>query len=269
MRLPALDKSDGKVYEKCEELASKHKEMGSITVVRGSFPNNFFGSLGNSYFKGSQKVIAIDPFIKRFDPDAAIFMGKHEFAHIKHNDTLKKYGALLLLNGVAAFFCENDLRDPIVIALATQLFYGKTLGRDSESHADDWAIEQSSEDELKGAVRFFAACILADAEIKKISKLNQYFVKFQKLIDDHPEDQERLTKVAKALKTKYKVNDFSKIIFDNRVDFMKNFIIFRRKNNLEDPNYVEKLNKFLAGLSYDAHPEKDPLRVMLSIRPLA
>lgn len=262
LRGPALDATDGKIYERWEEFKSKHEEMASVTTVKGTIPNTFASALGNSYFKKSQKTIAIDPVLRRYDVDATMFFCKHEYAHIKNNDNIIKDSVLLCINVAALFFCGNSVQLSVG---ASNFLFGKIYGVERESKADDWAIEHSTKEELEGAMRFFVAAFLAKAEIKKTSKTKNIFIEFERLIGGHPENQHRIAKVAKALQNKYKVHDFSKIIFDRRVDYIRNYYIFRTNKNVEEPDYFSERDKFLVQNTCDANPEHDPLRIMLSI----
>lgn len=243
---------NGPIYEPWNDFSSespKRKAIRAVTLVHGFLPT-CSAALGTFLFKHSPKVVAVDIAVESIDPKAAMFLCKHEFAHIMHNDALKQFVPLLIINIAASFFCASWYT-PLLIGMATHTIANKILGLRAEINADRFAIEHATEKELKGAVRFFEAHIQFENQLCPPNSFCNKVKRFAKeLFDTHPSNSYRLNKVEEALKTRF---NYSKIKLDkikekNRVWKLKEYAVFRATTPTTDPQFQQKVTEVLERL---------------------
>src|SRR5436309_11821207 len=104
-RQPFADIESGPVFEQWNEFISKFPNGKNVKVVHGFLPTSCSMALGTLLFKNSPKVVAVVSGLVFLDPQAAMWFYKHEFAHIKHSDTLKQYVPIMITSIAASFFC--------------------------------------------------------------------------------------------------------------------------------------------------------------------
>jgi len=137
------------------------------------------------------------------DKDACNFAIKHEISHIKHNDAFTMSFVPLVCQLAAAIFGLYYLSFSYAVRLAvTAGFISNSLFSVwREEKADDFAIENSSNEELKGARRLFIA--MQEIHIK----LSDTFLGSilitpdgeNRLDFEHPSLKSRIQKIEKAL----------------------------------------------------------------------
>lgn len=248
-RLPFPDIKDGPIFEGWNDFASKFAKGKTVKLVHGSLPMSSM-ALGTFLFKNSPKVVAIDVSLEYLDPEAATWFCKHEFAHINHSDSLKQFVPLLVTSIAVSFFCTSWY-SPLLIGWGTHIIAEKTLGLGAEINADNFALENSTEEELRGAVRFFEASFQARHELcpsNSFSNKTKIFV--TELFDRHPCNNDRMVKVERLLKSRfsYTKTKLDEIRRDDRIRKLKEYTVFRATTPVTDPQYVNKAMGVLQNL---------------------
>lgn len=242
----------GPILEQWNEFASKFPNGKTVKLVHGSLPHCSM-ALGTFLFKNSPKVVAIDVGLEYLDSEAAMWFAKHEFAHINHNDSLKQFVPLLVTSVTASFFC-TVWYSPLLIGWATHIVAEKTFGLKAEINADNLALENATEEELKGAVRFFEATIQAANELCPLNSFSNRAKKFiGELFDRHPCHSARMGKAETLLKSRFNysqamLGDTKK---DDRVRKLKEYTIFRATTPVTDPKYKDKVVEVLHRLGVE------------------
>lgn len=142
-------------------------------------------------------TIHIAPFLYSTDKNACSWIIKHELCHIKKNDSIT-YPLMKSLCLLAAFVFGQKYLSKLSayrLALAITIVSFILFSKRQEAKADDFAIENSSEDELKGGRRFLIAC-------QEIGKEEDTFLKriFGESLDfSHPSLTSRIHKIEAAL----------------------------------------------------------------------
>ncbi len=163
-------------------------------------------AFGTNFFKSGDAVIHTAPHLHEIDPQASSFLLKHEISHIKDNDHVQAC-AVALVPTLAAWvltssYDESLSADITATAGAVSLFICKYL---QEAKADDFAIENSSIDELKGGRRIFKAMqqLYLEARQKKQWKKLLISPEGENLLDiRHPSLASRIKKIEHMLQTK-------------------------------------------------------------------
>jgi Peptidase family M48 len=248
-RVPWTAIKSGPLFEEWNEFASKFPKGKTVKLVHGALPMCSM-ALGTFLFKNSPKVMAIDIGLEYIDQAAATWFCKHEFAHIHHNDMLKQYIILLVTSVATSFFCTSWY-SPLLIGCATHLVAEKTLGLRAEINADNLALENATEEELRGAVRFFAATIQVEHELCPPNSSSNKIKKFvRELFARHPCNNDRMAKVEELLKSRFNYTQIKldEIRKDDRIQKLKKYTVFRAKTLPTDPQYQDKIEKVLQDL---------------------
>jgi hypothetical protein len=151
---------------------------------------------GTSIFKSSQPVIAIIQGLYEADKDACTWVIKHEISHIKHNDALMT-PAISCLCQLAAFTLGMKYRSffpAVTLALITGIVSQTLFSKWREAKADDFAIKNSSNEELKGGLRYLMA----------VQKIHSGKMPWNLT---HPSFASRIQKIEKALHSRDAVVD--------------------------------------------------------------
>lgn len=152
-------------------------------------------------------VIQMNPGSYEIDPDAAHFVLKHEIAHIKHNDFLiKKLASVVASVAAVVFGFALSLGFLPLLATTIAIVAAVTLpiSQWRERKADDFAIKNSSAEELKGGRRFFKAFQEVNKGKRKnfISKLLYSKTGEPRLALTHPSFASRIKKIELELATR-------------------------------------------------------------------
>lgn len=130
-------------------------------------PNlGFCTALGTSMFTKSDVAVLVAPGLYEADKDACNWVMKHELSHIKYNDTFTIHFVPCICQLAASIFGMRSLSFfpalglALTVALVSQALFSKWR----EARADDFAIENSSVEELKGGRRFLMAMQEASIE---------------------------------------------------------------------------------------------------------
>jgi hypothetical protein len=110
------------------------------------------GAEGTNFFTKGDAVIYMMPHFFDTDKEACLFIAKHEVSHIKSNDyfTLRLVPTICAAAAATVFGITS-----IVTAGAVTLGVQVVASQYREGKADDFAIAESSDEELKGGRRFY------------------------------------------------------------------------------------------------------------------
>ncbi|MFA6118709.1 MAG: M48 family metalloprotease [Parachlamydiales bacterium] len=154
------------------------------------------------------------------DPNLLNFNLKHEASHIYHNDNLLTSGAAFLASTVAAFavpYLKSCVvsrspwwaATPTSIAMAAIPSYAGFLTRKAfikhtEYRADNFALTNSTPEELLAGKRMFSTFVELNKELsKKYPQLFNSEGNFISLVNDHPPYTERLKMIQDELEKRH------------------------------------------------------------------
>lgn len=197
--------SEAKIFQSLQPFLEKTGIRKDLKIKEtGNY--GFAEALGTNYFTSSDTIIHTAPKFHEVDPHASSFVLKHEISHLKHNDHVA--GCLFaLIPTLAAIFLtsstdESLAADITAFAGASSLFAYKFY---REMKADDFAIENSSIDELKGGRRFFKAMQQIYLESRETSRWKKFFISSNgenNLDVLHPSLANRIQKIETSLQAK-------------------------------------------------------------------
>lgn len=159
----------------------------------------------NSFTQGVAEI-DITPRFYETDPEACRFSIKHEISHIKHNDMLTMPGVAAVCQCVASVFGLIYLAFVPAVALtyAVSLISSSLHSTWRETKADDFAIENSSDEELKGGRRVLMAMQKANLQMRQTfwTRLVCSDSGEMRLDIIHPSLTSRIQKIEKALEAR-------------------------------------------------------------------
>ena len=119
----------------------------------------FCAAAGTNYFTKGQAAIKLEPGFYEADGAACIWLMKHEISHIKNNDAFTMNCIGFICQLAASIFGMYYLSFFPACALAYTVGYValSIASRWREAKADDFAIENSTDEELKGGLRCLTA----------------------------------------------------------------------------------------------------------------
>lgn len=194
--------------------------------IKETINYGFAEAIGTNYFTCSDAIIHTAPKFHQVDPNASSFVLKHEISHLKHNDHVTSC-LFALVPTLAAIFLtsskdESSAADIIAFVGACSLFACKYY---QEMRADDFAIANSSIDELKGGKRFFKAMQQIYLESRETSHWKKFFISStgeNNLDVLHPSLASRIQKIDLSLKAKNAmINEKSE---QEKIEKLKNYI---------------------------------------------
>ena len=122
--------------------------------------SEFCSALGTNIFTKCNAMVLIAPDnFHEIDKDACNYILKHEISHIKHNDNFTTPCVAAACQLTASIFGMYSLSffPAVGLALAVGFTSNTLFEKWREAKADDFAIKNSSDEELKGGRRFFMA----------------------------------------------------------------------------------------------------------------
>ncbi|MEX1012932.1 MAG: M48 family metalloprotease [Waddliaceae bacterium] len=120
-------------------------------------PNpGIFSTVGADIFKNSDTTVLITPGIYEADKHACTWSIKHEIMHIKSNDhlTIPCVSGVCQLAAAVFGMCSFSFLPAVATATLVGLISQSLFSKWQEAKADDFAIKNSSDEELKGGRRF-------------------------------------------------------------------------------------------------------------------
>lgn len=172
-------------------------------IVAENLNMGFCAALGTNIFRNSDAAILLAPGFYEADQDACTWIMKHEISHIKYNDTFTIQCVPSICQLAASIFGMRSLSFLPALGLAFIVgFVSQTLFSNwREAKADDFAIENSSDEELKGARRISIAM-----QKMNIEERNTFWKRIaisasgnNRLDNLHPSTTSRIQKIERAL----------------------------------------------------------------------
>ena len=185
--------------------------------------------VGTNFFTKGDAAIIVGRGFNETDKDACHFVIKHEVSHLKYNDNFTTCFVPAVCATAAAIF-TTFARKPlpritsVMATAAIGILSHTAFSRYREGKADDFAIAESSNEELKGRRRYLLGLLAFHKEYQKTfwKKIIISSSGENRLDIEHPSLKSRLKKVEDELVHR-------KVIMDaceesEKMDRLKNFI---------------------------------------------
>lgn len=189
-----------------QPLSNKIQLRNDLIVAEG-LNIGFCASIGVHAIKSSQITLLLAPGFYNTDKHSCLFIMKHELHHILFNDPLLMKLVPMICQLALCIFGIIYLSPLASIAtvFSTTFIINVLFSRFREEKADDFAIAHSTDDELRGARRFFHAVLHSNFnEEDSIYKHFSYDDQGESIWDFwHPSLSSRIAKVEKALKDRH------------------------------------------------------------------
>ena len=204
---------------------------------------SIFTSMGTNRFRQGDAIIKVLPGFKEVDKHSYSWLIKHEIGHIKNNDNFTIPLVAAICSTTAAIFATIMLPiiPAILITIAVGLIAQGIFSQYREGKADDFAIANSSVDELKGGRRFMMSVQEVNKAKRKTlwNKLMGSSSGEDRLDYLHPSIASRLKKIERALEQK-------KVSIDEAEETKKiePLTVFITKTNSQIESEVKKLGFF-------------------------
>ena len=221
-----------------EELQPFLEKMGvrEDLIVLESLRIGLGTAYGTNFFTKGDAAIGVATGFNKTDKDACRFVIKHEISHIIYNDCFTTRFVPAVCTTAAAIFTTFTRRGSMLrITLATAtaaigILSYTAFSRYCEGKADDFAIAESSNEELKGGRRFFLSL---QADHKKRRKTIWDKIRYSssgeyRLDIEHPSLDSRIKKVEDELIRRnvdmYPLGEFSKFWESYKIYELEKFI---------------------------------------------
>jgi Zn-dependent protease with chaperone function len=204
----------------------------------------FAEAIGTNYFTSGDAVIHTAPNLHQIDPNASSFVIKHEISHLKNNDQFTA-NAFALVSTLAALALthsyENESRAADIVAFAGAIplvsyrYY-------AEGKADDFAIANSSIDELKGGRRIFKAMQQLYLESRQKAPWRKLLISSQgenQLDVIHPSLSSRIQKIEAKLKEKHAI--INEVHEQEKIEKLKTLVLEMKQKLLA--NFRQQMAK--------------------------
>lgn len=164
---------------------------------------HFCCAIGSNMFKNIDAIICLTPGFYEADKDACIFVIKHEISHIKNNDRLTNALVPGVYQLAASIFgmCSLSFWPAVGVSYTVGLVSTYLCSQWRECSADDFAIENGSDEELKGGRRLHIA-MKELAREERTTFWSQILISpdgDQRISTLHPSLTSRIDKIEKAL----------------------------------------------------------------------
>ncbi|MEI6242833.1 MAG: M48 family metalloprotease [Chlamydiota bacterium] len=193
----------GEICQKeLSSLLEKLHLKKSIQVRVNQTPYGF-GALGSFLFSG-RKYISCCPNMHFLDKNAWSFLIKHEISHLKNNDSFHYHLSGLIITVASAILFPFIMPFRISLSLSfinpIHSIIHHQYSKYRENKADEFAIENSTPEELKGGLRFFKNYQEIGKKVHDIGHWFFYSSKGDYRLDfTHPSVSSRVQKIEKEL----------------------------------------------------------------------
>lgn len=153
------EKLEESIRKQFDELIKKTNIREDIQFRIMKNPG-FCQAKGINFFKLGNPHILLAPKLQETDKDAFSFIAKHELSHVKHNDLFTINGVGLVAYLSIRLFMNEKTSNSLVFSYLSYILPMIPIilfSRYREKEADAFAISNSSNEELKGALYFFRA----------------------------------------------------------------------------------------------------------------
>jgi hypothetical protein len=163
----------------------------------------FCRAVGTNRFRQGDAAVLVAPGFYEVDKDACSWAMKHEISHIKHNDDFTKHCVPCICQLAASIFgmCFLSFLPALGLAFTVGFVSGISFSQWREAKADDFAIANSSDEELKGGRRLLMALQKARIE-QRTTFWKQAIISAKGDMRSnllHPSITSRIHKIEKAL----------------------------------------------------------------------
>ncbi len=212
-----------------------------LIFVETAIPG-FCAAAGTNMFTKGDAAVIISPGFYEADRDACSWVMKHEISHIRHNDLFTKHLEPCICQLAASIFgmCALSVVPAVALAFTVGIVSFVLFSRWREGKADDFAIENSSIEELKGGKRFLTAI-----QETSIEERNTFWkrVRISSSGNDrldilHPSLTSRIQKIERTLLAKNAKIDPE--IEKEKLNKMKGFLA-EKKREIEQCNELVEL----------------------------
>lgn len=241
---------DSPLLEDLEGFIKTHPEIKTVKNQQGCMPHGEAVAIGNTLFERSIRLTVLDLGVVKLDPDAAMFIAKHELSHLKNNDVVIVQGALLVCNIATSVFC--NWYTPLLLGPVYEQVAKSTFMLYAEYRADSFAFDNATEEEIQGFIRLFEAKL--QIRKKPISAVTRYLI----LSDSHPTLESRIKKAQNELKARFSYSQerLDNIKNDPRVDKLKKYLLFRKTTPLHDREFSTKFYDCIDKLTAELNDEQ-------------
>ncbi|MGD0664674.1 MAG: M48 family metalloprotease [Rhabdochlamydiaceae bacterium] len=210
-----LYKTDPRYAEVLKQLPGGHikdeiksflhqSEIRKDLIVVEQYNSGFCTAGGTNIFTKSDAVVLVAPGLHKTDKDACHFVMKHEISHIKNNDLFTMNCVPCVCQVVASIFGMRFLsfRSALMLVWIVGLVSEALFSMWREAKADDFAIKNSSDGELKGGRRVFITMKEANIEERNTTLWKQLIISAsgeRRLDIFHPSFTSRIQKIEGAL----------------------------------------------------------------------
>ncbi len=207
-----------------------HIEVRTNLIFAEALDLGFCSAYGTNSFKKGDAAVIIAPEFYEADTEACTWVIKHEVSHIKNNDNFTIHCIPGICQLAASIFgmCFLSFSSALTVSYTVGFVSQVLFTRWREAKADDFAIENSSDEELKGGLRFFKA--LQQANLESRTTLWQRIVISESgdshLDINHSSSTSRIQKIEKTLLRRniqlsetienHKIECLCKFILDNK-----------------------------------------------------
>jgi Zn-dependent protease with chaperone function len=170
-------------------------------------PNiGFCSASGTDMFRNGDAAVVVAPGFYEADKDACSWVMKHEISHIKHNDPFTIHCVPCICQLAVSIFgmCSLSFLPALGLAFTVGIVSQALFSQWREAKADDFAIENSSDEELKGGRRLLMAM-----QETSIEERNTFWKRIaisasgdMRLDLLHPSITSRIQKIERALRTR-------------------------------------------------------------------
>lgn len=211
----ALEKSfTGEVKKEIQPLLDRigiRKDL-IFAEKNGNVP---FQAIGSNYFTQGDAIVQMSPGFYLMDKNLTLFVVKHEISHIKNNDAILEPLVAAISFIATAIFLLSQKIDISCTALLSS-FVGAVAfvayAQYVEARADDFAIAESSIEELKGARRFFISFQQPTGSQGSLVSLFSALLRGGSGVDAmHPSLESRIKKIEHALQQQMHPSDFEEL----------------------------------------------------------
>jgi hypothetical protein len=218
-----------RVKEEIQPFLDKEKIRKDLIVVET--PNlGICAAEGTNLFKKGDAVVMLAPGFHNKDKEACHWVIKHEISHIKNNDpfTIPLIGAISSMAAAVFGTLTMSRLSATLLTAAVGLTAFSLFSQWREGKADDFAIKNSSDDELLGGRRFFMAFKEMNLHERKTFWKKIEITSYGNNTFDvlHPSLTSRIEKIEKLLEKKGIV--INKEVEAREIENLKLFIIDKK-----------------------------------------
>lgn len=216
---------EGKVKEQSESF-NKQIEIKDLKIIEAW--NSYYGYIAGVDLFKKRSIMIVTPGLDLIDNDAFQWLYKHESYYVVNRSFLKTQTIKSLSVMIAAISFSIILGysffSSVLYTILVGFFIDLLCSHTIENRADSFALLYSSEEELKGALRFLK---VAQEENKKKTMIERFFKYL--MHPSYPFRMRRIKKILAKRKVTYELED-------EKLNSLRRLL---EKNNLEEQIFIE------------------------------